>query len=198
MTLVSDAMIFAACAHDGMLRKGTNVPYIVHPAEVAAIASTLTDDPEILAAAVLHDVIEDCGVTGQELAQRFGARVAELVLSETQERCGDPCMTWETRKRAAIAQIAGGGRASKIIALSDKLSNMRAIRRDFERDGERTFARFHQNDKRRHAWYYRSFAALLKDELGDTDAWRELNEHIGHVFSEDDAQACRQEAAYAG
>ena len=45
MTLVSDAMIFAACAHDGMLRKGTNVPYIVHPAEVAAIASTLTDDP---------------------------------------------------------------------------------------------------------------------------------------------------------
>ena len=104
-----------------------------------------------------------------ELAQRFGARVAELVLSETQERCGDPCMTWETRKRAAIAQIAGGGRASKIIALSDKLSNMRAIRRDFERDGERTFARFHQNDKRRHAWYYRSFAALLKDELEQID-----------------------------
>lgn len=198
MTLVSDAMIFAACAHDGMLRKGTNVPYIVHPAEVAAIASTLTDDPEILAAAVLHDVIEDCGVSGQELAQRFGARVAELVLSETQERCGDPCMTWETRKRSAIEQIARGSRASKIIALSDKLSNMRAIRRDFERDGERTFARFHQNDKRRHAWYYRSCAALLKDELGDTDAWRELNEHIGHVFSEDDAESCLQRAAYAG
>ena len=105
MTLVSDAMIFAACAHDGMLRKGTNVPYIVHPAEVAAIASTLTDDPEILAAAVLHDVIEDCGVSWQELAQRFGARVAELVLSETQERCGDPRMTWEARKRAAIVHI---------------------------------------------------------------------------------------------
>ena len=120
------------------------------------------------------------------------------MLSETQERCGDPRMTWEARKRAAIAQIARGDHASKIIALSDKLSNMRAIRRDFERDGERTFARFHQNDKRRHAWYYRSFAALLKDELGDTDAWRELNEHIGHVFSEDDAQACLQEAAYAG
>ena len=198
MTLVSDAMIFAACAHDGMLRKGTNVPYIVHPAEVAAIASTLTDDPEILAAAVLHDVIEDCGVSWQELAQRFGARVAELVLSETQERCGDPRMTWEARKRAAIAQIARGDHASKIIALSDKLSNMRAIRRDFERDGERTFDRFHQHDKRRHAWYYRSCASLLKDELGETDAWRELNEHIGHVFSEDDADSCLQKAAYAG
>ena len=70
MTLVSDAMIFAACAHDGMLRKGTNVPYIVHPAEVAAIASTLTDDPEILAAAVLHDVIEDCGVSLRSASAR--------------------------------------------------------------------------------------------------------------------------------
>ena len=85
-----------------------------------------------------------------------------------------------------------------MIALSDKLSNMRAIRRDFERDGERMFARFHQHDKRRHAWYYRSCASLLKDELGDTDAWRELNEHIRHVFTEDDAEACLQEAAFAG
>lgn len=196
MTLVSDAMIFAACAHDGMQRKGTNVPYIVHPAEVAAIASTLTDDPEILAAAVLHDVIEDCGVSGTELAQRFGARVAELVLSETQVHCGDPHMTWEVRKRAAIAQLARSGRASKIIALSDKLSNMRAIRRDFERDGERVFDRFHQHDKDRHAWYYRSCVSLLEGELGDTDAWRELNGHIERVFPEDGT--CHEKAAYAG
>lgn len=194
MTLVSDAMIFAACAHDGTMRRGTNVPYIVHPAEVAAIASTLTDDPEVLAAAVLHDVIEDCGVSGAELAQRFGARVAELVLNETQEHCGDPRMTWETRKRAAIAQIARSDRASKIIALSDKLSNMRAIRRDFERDGEHAFDRFHQHDKDRYAWYYGSCAALLAGELGDTDAWRELNGHIERVFS----GTCLAKAACAG
>ena len=198
MTLVSDAMIFAACAHDGMLRKGTNLPYIVHPAEVAAIASTLTDDPEILAAAVLHDVMEDCGVGRQELEQRFGARVAELVLSETQERCGDPRMTWESRKRSALEQIAGGDRATKIIALGDKLSNMRAIHRDFVRDGESLFARFHQHDKRRHSWYYRSCAALLRDELGDTDAWRELIWHIEAVFTEDGTEAYLPHAAYAG
>ena len=198
MTLVSDAMIFAACAHDGMLRKGTNVPYIVHPAEVAAIASTLTDDPEILAAAVLHDVIEDCGVTEETLRERFGAKVARLVACESQTNWGDPCRSWDARKHEAIRKIAHGCREAKIVALSDKLSNMRAIRRDFERDGERTFDRFHQHDKRRHAWYYRSCASLLKDELGETDAWRELNEHIGHVFSEDDAESCLQKAAYAG
>ena len=184
MTLVSEAMIFAARAHDGMLRKGTDVPYIVHPAEVSAIASTMTDDAEVLAAAVLHDVMEDCGVTGEELARRFGARVAQLVRSETQEPCGDPRSTWDARKRLAIERIAQGDRAVKIIALSDKLSNMRAIHRDFDRDGERLFSRFHQHDKRRHAWYYRSCIALLEGELGATDAWRELLAHVEHVFAD--------------
>ena len=184
MTLVSEAMIFAARAHDGALRKGTTIPYIVHPAEVAAIAATLTDDPEILAAALLHDVMEDCGVTETELAAQFGARVAQLVRSETQERNGDPAETWLSRKRGAVERIGRSGRAIKIIALSDKLSNMRAIHRDYDRDGERLFFRFHQHDKALHAWYYRSCAALLKGELGDTLAWQELSEHIAYVFAD--------------
>lgn len=184
MTLVSDAMIFAARAHDGMLRKGTGIPYIVHPAEVAAIAATLTEEPEILAAALLHDVMEDCGVSEAELAERFGARVAQLVKSETQERSGDPAATWFARKKGAVERIGRGGREVKIIALSDKLSNMRAIHRDYDRDGERLFSRFHQHDKALHAWYYRSCAALMKEELGDTLAWQELSEHIAYVFSD--------------
>ena len=184
MTLVSDAMIYATRAHDGALRKGTNLPYIVHPSEVAAIASTLTDDPEILAAALLHDVMEDCNVSEEELAQRFGARVARLVKCETQERNGDPSETWLVRKRGAVERIAQAGRSVKIIALSDKLSNMRAIHRDYDTHGERLFERFHQHDKALHAWYYRSFAALLKGELGDTLAWKELCEHIAYVFAD--------------
>lgn len=183
MTLVTDAMIFAAGAHDGMLRKGTDIPYIVHPAEVAAIAATLTSDEEILAAAVLHDVMEDCGVTEEEIAQRFTLRVAQLVASETQKRSGDPRATWFERKRSAIRRLAQGDRSVKIIALSDKLSNMRAIHRDFDRDSDTMFFRFHQHDKRLHAWYYRSCMALLEEELGQTDAWRELRMHVEHVFS---------------
>ncbi|MBQ7888096.1 MAG: bifunctional (p)ppGpp synthetase/guanosine-3',5'-bis(diphosphate) 3'-pyrophosphohydrolase [Clostridia bacterium] len=184
MTLVSDAMLFAARAHDGMLRKGTNIPYIVHPAEVAAIAATMTEAPEVLAAALLHDVMEDCGVSEAELAERFGERVAQLVKSETQERTGDPQETWLARKRSAVERITKGDRAVKIIALSDKLSNMRAIHRDYDRDGERLFFKFHQHDKALHAWYYRSIAALLESELGNTQAWKELKEHIGYVFAD--------------
>ena len=191
MTLVSDAMIFASRVHDGTLRKGTNIPYIVHPAEVAAIAATLTDDPEILAAALLHDVMEDCGVSEAELAERFGARVAQLVKSETQERNGDPAATWLVRKQGAVERIGRGDRAVRIIALSDKLSNMRAIHRDYDRDGERLFFRFHQHDKALHAWYYRSCAALLKEELGGTLAWQELSDHIAYVFA-DIPQICER------
>ena len=191
MTLVSDAMIFAARAHDGMLRKGTNIPYIVHPAEVAAIAATMTEDENVLAAALLHDVMEDCEVTQAQLVQQFGERVAQLVKSETQERTGDPGETWLARKQGAIERIGRGDRAVKIIALSDKLSNMRAIHRDYDRDGERLFFRFHQHDKTLHAWYYRSCAALLREELGGTLAWQELSEHIAYVFA-DIPQICER------
>ena len=69
MTLVTQAVIFAAQAHDGAARKGSEIPYIVHPMEVVAIASTMTDDPQVLAAAALHDVMEDCGIGFDELSR---------------------------------------------------------------------------------------------------------------------------------
>lgn len=182
MTRVSEAMAFAAQAHDGMLRKGTALPYIVHPAEVVAIAATLTHDEEVLAAAVLHDVMEDCGVSFEEISTRFGERVARLVLSETQVCAGDPRETWDARKSEALVKIAEGDRAVKTIALADKLSNMRAIRRDYERDGDAMFYKFHQRDVRRHAWYYASCVRLLEEEFADTGAFRELHMHVKYVF----------------
>ena len=70
--MISEAMEFAAKAHEGQFRKGTRRPYIVHPREVSAIVSTMTDDEEIISAAVLHDTIEDCaGVTREMLEMQF-------------------------------------------------------------------------------------------------------------------------------
>ena len=81
-----------------------------------------------------------------------------------------------------MEKIARGGRDAQIIALSDKLSNMRAIHRDYLRDGEALFFRFHQHDKRMHAWYYRSIVALLEGELGDSAPWRELRALVEDIF----------------
>lgn len=184
MTRLTEAIAFAAAAHEGATRKGTDLPYIVHPMEVAAIAATLTDDREVLAAAMLHDVTEDCGVTIEALRERFGARVAALVEQETQMSRGDPCQSWEARKREALEKIASGSRETRILALSDKLSNIRAIHRDYRRIGDAVFARFHQRDKARYGWYYGQCVELLRDELGGTDAWRELRLRVTQVFGD--------------
>ena len=182
MTLVTQAAIFAANAHDGATRKGSGIPYIVHPMEAAAIAATLTDDPQVVAAAMLHDVMEDCGVSFEELRARFGERVATLVRDESQSEGPDCRAPWSLRKREAVRRLARGGRDAKIICLADKLSNMRAIYRDVMREGDAVFLRFNQHDKRQHAWYYRSCAALMEGELGQTMAFRELSQLIALVF----------------
>ena len=183
MSMLAQAVCFAAQMHDGTTRKGSELPYIVHPMEVAAIVGTLTEDEEVLAAAVLHDVMEDCGVAFDELERRFGLRVAQLVEAESHTHHEDMRASWEARKRESLEKLWRGDRNVKIIALGDKLSNMRAICRDYERDGDAIFFRFNQHDKRRHAWYYRRCTALLRGELGDTPAWAELQRLVERVFA---------------
>ena len=86
LTLLDHAIIFATKAHSGTTRKGTNVPYIVHPIEAAAIVSAMTDDEEVIAAAVLHDVIEDTEATREDLLARFGRRITDLVMNESEDK----------------------------------------------------------------------------------------------------------------
>lgn len=199
MELVTQAMIFAAQMHDGAVRKGSAIPYIVHPAEATAIAAGLTSDPEVLAAAALHDVIEDCAVSYETLYERFGARVADLVLADSQGHGPVGRAPWGVRKLGAVRQLKDACRDLKLIVLADKLSNIRAIYRDFERDGAAMFSKFNQSDMRLHAWYYRSCAALIREEFGHTSAWREMNALIEHVFNGVESVAPGEEGeAYAG
>ena len=76
--MIRRAAEFAAKAHEGALRKGSRIPYISHPMEVAMIVALITDDKDLIAAAYLHDVIEDAGVTYQELEREFGSHIAQL------------------------------------------------------------------------------------------------------------------------
>ena len=97
--ILTDAIQFPAKCHEGQLRKGTDIPYMVHPMETCAIAATMTSDQEILAAAVLHDVAEDCGVTIKELQDRFGYRVANLIAAESEQKEDDEEGSWKRRKQ---------------------------------------------------------------------------------------------------
>ena len=183
MTLFDRAIIFAVKAHTGATRKGSKTPYIVHPLEVAAIAATLTSDEEVLAACVLHDTIEDTPVTAEELRREFGERVLSLVLSDTENKRETlpPAETWELRKQETLIALEHASKEQLILALSDKLSNMRAIFRGYLERGDGVFEIFHVKDKAKQARYYRGIAERLKP-LKDTAAYREYVCLLEKVF----------------
>ena len=184
MELVSEAIAFAVKAHDGMRRKKGESPYILHPMEAAVIVGTMTDDQNIIAAAALHDVAEDAGITIDEIEERFGKRVRELVESETEDKRADlpPEETWRIRKEESLSVLKNtDDLAVLMVWLGDKLANMRSIYRDFKVEGHAMWQRFNQKDEKAQAWYYRCIADLTK-RLSNTSAWLEYKTLTELVF----------------
>ena len=184
--IVDKAVRFAAEKHSGSPRKGSEVPYIVHPMEAAAIVAGITGDQELIAAALLHDTLEDTGTTYEELAEAFGKRVADLVAGESEDKqAGKPAKeTWKDRKQKTIDELKEAGYESKLLVLADKLSNIRAMERDLEEKGDKLWDRFNQKDPRMHAWYYGSIAEILAadPDLKDTQACREYVQRVKATF----------------
>lgn len=182
--LLDKAIIFATRAHAGTERRGKGFPYIVHPMEAMEIVATITPDQELLAAAALHDTVEDTDVTIETLREEFGERIAALVAAESdtfQEGVSEED-SWHARKQAAIDRLAQAPRDAKIVAMGDKLSNMRAIARDYAVMGDALWNIFHAKDPKDHEWHYRGLADSLR-ELEDTFAFKEFEQLINQVFS---------------
>ena len=183
-TLLDRAIVFAVEAHHNTERRGKGFPYIVHPLEAVAIVATMTSDQELLAAAALHDVVEDTGISLEDLRNRFGDRVAWLVEQESDKFIPgrNESDSWRERKQAAIDRLAAAPREAKMVALGDKLSNMRAIARDYDELGNKLWDRFHAPGGRAdHEWHYRGLALSLSD-LAGTHAFSEFVHHLEHVF----------------
>ena len=184
MELVSEAVAFAVKAHDGMRRKKSESPYILHPMEAAVIVGTMTDDQNVIAAAALHDVVEDAGITIDEIEEKFGKRVRELVESETEDKRADlpPADTWRIRKEESLAFLKSTNDDEVLMVwLGDKLANMRSIYRDWKVEGDAMWQRFNQKDVSQQAWYYRSIIDLT-ERLSETSAWLEYKTLTELVF----------------
>ena len=181
--LLDRAIIFAVHAHHNTERRGKGFPYIVHPMETVEIVATITSDQELLAAAALHDTIEDTDVTVEDIRREFGDRIAELVHAESDQFTEGVSEedSWHDRKQAAIDRLAAASHDAKIVALGDKLSNMRAIWRDYQVKGDELWKIFHVTDKASHEWHYRGLAASLA-EFKDTFAYQEFVRLIDEVF----------------
>lgn len=182
--LLDRAILFAVKAHAGTERRGKGFPYIVHPLEAVEIVATITPNQELLAAAALHDVVEDTDISADEIRAEFGSRIADLVVAESDvfvEGVSEED-SWHDRKQAAIDRLAAASHDAKIVAMGDKLSNMRAIARDYAEKGDKLWNIFHVKDPKEHEWHYRGLAASLS-ELSDTFAYREFVTLIDRVFA---------------
>ncbi len=186
MTLFDEAAAFSLKAHNGQKRKFSDKPYFLHPMEVAVIASTMTDDPEVLAAALLHDAVEDAGVSIGEIEQKFGKRVASLVASETEDKMTDipASESWLERKKRTLAMLKNSeDRGVRIIWLSDKLSNLRSFVHEYRREGDLIWSRLNQKDRLMHRWYYSSILESL-DDMKQEDAYLEYRKCFEELFNE--------------
>ena len=186
-SLLCQATRWAAQAHDGAYRKGGRAPYLLHVMETAEIVGTMTEDEDVLAAAVLHDVLEDTSVTEEELRETVGGHVTELVLavSENKRREQPAEMTWRLRKQESVERLLKEPRLEvKMIALGDKLSNIRALQRDYGILGEQVWERFNNKSKAEQGWYYQAVTDALQD-LNVYPVWYELANLVWEVFWQD-------------
>ena len=182
--LVSKAILFSTKAHDGMRRRKSNAPYVLHPMEVGAIIGTMTDDQEVIAAGILHDVVEDAGITIESIGEEFGERVMDLVAAETENKRDElpPEQTWRIRKEESLEKLKNSDDVAVLMMwIGDKLSNIRAIYRDFVVEGSAVWDKFHQSDVNVQAWYYRSIMKYT-ERLSDTLAWIEYKTIVEKIF----------------
>ena len=175
--MLHEALYFAARAHDGQRRKGTDIPYIVHPYEVAQILMAEGAEEEVIIAGLLHDTVEDTSVTLEDIRQAFGEQVALMVLacSENKEE------SWEERKQHTIRYVKMHCPYEvMLIVCADKLSNLRSIRDDLEQIGESLWERFHRG-RSEQRWYYESLLEAF-GPLEDTEMCQEYQELVLDIF----------------
>ncbi len=156
---IEAAFAYAAELHRAQTRKGNGAPYLTHLMAVAACVGEHLGGEDQVIAALLHDAIEDQGVSADELARRFGPEVARIVVACTDafERTKPP---WRARKERYIATLRDEDAAVKLVAVSDKIHNARSIERGHRVIGARVWARFSApaGDT---LWFYRAVADAL-------------------------------------
>ncbi|MFY9842105.1 MAG: HD domain-containing protein [Terriglobales bacterium] len=155
---LQDAFRYAAEKHAGQTRKQTTVPYLSHLMAVASLVLEAGGDEDMAIAALLHDVVEDCGGLPRlrEVRKQFGPRVAKIVEGCT-DSLGEPKPEWLERKRDYLREVKRADADTRLVSASDKLHNVRTILADYRQHGDAIWARF-TGKKEGTLWYYRALS----------------------------------------
>ncbi|MBI3926387.1 MAG: bifunctional (p)ppGpp synthetase/guanosine-3',5'-bis(diphosphate) 3'-pyrophosphohydrolase [Armatimonadetes bacterium] len=165
-----EAIDFATLQHRGQLRKGTSIPYIVHCVSVGKMLMQLGSAEDVAIAGILHDVVEDTEAELEEVRQRFGSRVADLVDGVSEP---DKQLPWRDRKEHAIAKARSTDDLELLaIKCADKLDNIQDMRHDHSRIGEKLWERF-KAPRDKQLWYHTTLCDLFEQRLMGSP-WEEL------------------------
>ena len=165
-TKIQKAITFAIKTHEvyqKQTRKGKGISYISHPLTVGLILAKSGADDDIIAAGILHDTIEDSvsekKVTREMLVERFGEKVAVLVESVSET---DKGLSWEERKKEALAHIKTFSRESLLVKSADIISNASELVDDYRREGEVVFTRFNAPKEKILKHYFEAINAIVE------------------------------------
>lgn len=173
------ALRFATNAHSGQFRKGTSVPYIVHPVTVMQHLINHGASADAIAAGILHDSLEDTATTESELRHNFGDRIADLVIGASES---DKSLSWEKRKQHTLSTLASTEDMEQLMVIcADKLSNISSIASDLERCGDIIWTRFNRGYEQQ-KWYYCSIAEIFSKHIDRSPIFSEYIEMTRNVF----------------
>lgn len=182
MNMIDQAIHFAARAHHNQYRKASNTPYIAHPFAVGMTLMKAGCSEEVIAAGILHDVVEDTEVSLRQLRVQFGRTVADIV-----EGCSEPdkSLSWEDRKQHTIDYIKTAPLSVKLVVCADKLHNISSIQEEYKEHGAKIWRRFNRG-KQQQSWYYHQVVSNLHHglpgEKREAFIFRELKERVETFF----------------
>jgi (p)ppGpp synthase/HD superfamily hydrolase len=180
-SVLFDAIEFAVLAHRGHFRKGTGIPYVLHPINVARMLLELDCSVEVVTAGILHDTVEDTHVAMEDIRARFGEEAANLVSQVSEPDKSD---IWENRKRHTLRSLESASEGALLIALADKLDNLQSIRRATEWEGDAVWSRFNRPVNAQ-AWYYRNLVDVFRRRVTEEPGLslhKKLEAEVEQVF----------------
>ncbi|MFO0450611.1 MAG: HD domain-containing protein [Pseudomonadota bacterium] len=187
----NEALTWATDLHKNQDRKTSKSPYIAHLLSVAGLVLESGGSEEqampkarFAHAALLHDSIEDQGVTVEEIASRFSQEVANLVDAVT-ESYSHPKPEWSERKKGYLDKLRNSTREAVLISLADKLHNARALEEGLHTHGEEMWEKFFKSRKHETSWFYRELMVVYRDkEFEDNWLFIELDRLLQRIFIE--------------
>lgn len=157
-SLIEKAARVSVVAHSGQMRKGDDLPYIIHPFMVALKLAAYNFSNEIIAAALVHDVLEDTDFGQEKLKEELGEEVLEIVKSVT----NDDTLPWEEKKKRYIETVRSGSVGVKAVAVADKIHNLESIMIAYTEQGPEVWKRFNRGREDK-IWFEEEVLKMLKE-----------------------------------